>query len=67
MYSIAVGVTEAVGSDALCNLVSAVLIAILTTFTDRVAFLQTMHITINGMFELGVREKVPHVGKHNGF
>ena len=62
MYCIAAGVTEAVGSDALCNLASAVVIAILTTFTDRVAFLQRLHITINGIFEFGVRERLPHVG-----
>ena len=50
------------GSDAFCHLVSAVVIAILTSFTDRVAFLQTLHITVNGIFALGVRERVPHVG-----
>ena len=62
MYCIAAGVTEGVGRDALCHLTSAVVTAILTTFTDRVDVLQTLHITINGLFELGVKERVPYVG-----
>ena len=62
VFCIAAGVTEAVGGDAFCNLAPAVVIAILTSFTDSMAFLQTLHITINGIFDLGVRERVPHVG-----
>ena len=62
VYCIAAGANEAVGSDALCNLASSVVTAILTTFTDRVAVLQTLQITINGIFEFGARERVPHVG-----
>ena len=54
--------TEGVGGDALFNSASAVVIAILTTFTDCVAFLQMLHITINGIFEPGVKERVPHLG-----
>ena len=61
-HCIAEGVNEAVGGDVFCNLASAAVIAILTSFTDRVASLQALHITINGIFELGVRERVPHVG-----
>ena len=49
-------------SDVYCNSASAIAIAILTSLTDRVAFLLALHITINGIFELGVRERVPHVG-----
>ena len=59
---VAAGVGEAVGSGALCNLASAAVIAILTTFTARVAFLQALHVTIGGTLELGVRDRVPHVG-----
>ena len=62
MYRLAEGVAEAVGGDVFCCLASAVVIAILTRFTYRVAFLQALHITINGVFELGARERVPHVG-----
>ena len=46
-YCIAAEVTEGDGSDALCNLGSAVVIAILTTFTDRVAFLKTLEQEVN--------------------
>ena len=57
VYCVAAGVAEAVGSGALCNLASAVVIAIFTAFTDRMAFLQALHVTINGILELGVRER----------
>ena len=51
-----------VDSDAISNLASAVVMAILATFNDRVVFLQTLHITINGVLELRLKERVPHVG-----
>ena len=54
--------TEGVGSDAHYGLASAVVIAILTIFVDRVAVLHTLHITSNSVFGLGVKERVPHVG-----
>ena len=57
MYCIAAEVTEAVGGDAFCNLASAVVIAILTSSPIAWPFSQTLHITINGIFELGVRER----------
>ena len=50
------------GSGVLCNLASAAVIAILTTFTARVAFLQALHVIISFTLELGVRDRVPHVG-----
>ena len=59
---VAARVGEAVGIGALFNLASAVVIAILTGFTARVAFLQALHVTISGTLELGVRDRVPHVG-----
>ena len=62
VYCVAAGVGEVGGGDVFCNLASAVVIAILTSFTDRVDFLQALHIIINVTFELGVRERVSHVG-----